>query len=540
MTEDVLTQVPPPVTAVAAAPVEAGFGERAALRILQIGAIAVVAAVSMYNVFELDRFFVPKELVLHVAAFLAGVLALRAISRARLTRVDHLLVLFVGLSVMSALFATNYWLAIRALTISASGVLLFWLGRAIREAGLLRSLLHTLALAVVLVAISSLLQAYGIETNLFSENRSPGGTLGNRNFVAHVAAFGFPVLLIAALSERRRFALGAIGVAITTASLVLTRSRAAWLAYAAVLLITLFSVVVSPNLRRDGRTWRRLVALLAFAAAGVAAALFIPNTLRWRSANPYLESIQRVTDYQEGSGRGRLRQYEHSLLMALRHPLLGVGPGNWPVVYPRFASRNDPSMNDSEPGMTFNPWPSSDWIAMIAERGFAAAIVLALAFFFIATSAVRQLRAAPDVEQSLFGAALLGSVAGAVIAGLFDAVLLLALPAFILWTAIGALWSPPFADVKRVWRIAVIAVVLISGIGAVRSAMQLVSMGIYATDGDRASLERAAAIDPGNFRAQMRLARIGRNKQRCEHARAAHALFPSSAAAAAAARRACE
>ena len=536
MTGEVWTQASEPAVVTAAAPVQAGFGERAALRIVQIGAIAVVVAVSMYNVFELDRFFVPKELVLHVAAFIAGAFAIRAISRARLTRVDTLLIVFLGLSAISAIFSTNHWLGLRALAISASGILLFWLGRAIREAGLLRPLLHALALAVVLVAITSLLQAYGIETNLFSENRSPGGTLGNRNFVAHVAAFGFPLLLLAALSARRRFTLAAIGVSITTASLVLTRSRAAWLAFAAVMLIVLFSVVVSPMLRRDGRTWRRLFVLLMFAAGGVGAALVIPNTLRWRSANPYLESIQRVADYQEGSGRGRLRQYEHSLLMALRHPILGVGPGNWPVVYPRFASRNDPSMSDSEPGMTFNPWPSSDWIAMIAERGFAAAIVLALAFFFIATSAMRQLRFAPDVEQSLYAAALLGSVAGAVIAGLFDAVLLLALPAFILWTVIGALWMPHFADIRRVWRMAVIGVVLISGIGAVRSAMQLASMGIYATRGDRASLERAATIDPGNFRAQMRLARIGRSRQRCEHARAAHGLFPSSSAAADASR----
>ena len=57
-------------------------------------------------------------------------------------------------------------------------------------------------------------------------------------------------------------------------------------------------------------------------------------------------------------------------------------------------------------------------------------------------------------------------------------------------------------------------------------------MDIYATHSDRASLVRAAQIDPGNYRLQMRLARMG-GRARCEHARAAHALFPTALAAAA-------
>ena len=43
--------------------------------------------------------------------------------------------------------------------------------------------------------------------------------------------------------------------------------------------------------------------------------------------------MHNVADYQGGSGRGRLIQYERTLALAIRHPLLGVGPGNWPVEY---------------------------------------------------------------------------------------------------------------------------------------------------------------------------------------------------------------
>jgi len=506
-------------------------------RVVQIGAIAIVLAVTTLNAFDLDRFFVPKELVLHLTAFVAGILAIGALRRLPMTRADLLLLAYLGISVLSALLAQNRWLAMRAVAISASGVLLFWIGRAVG-----RPLLNALALTVVIAAVTSLLQTYGAATRFFSINRAPGGTLGNRNFIAHVAAFGFPLLLLAAMHARRLLP-GAIGTAIVAASLVLTRSRAAWLAFAAVLFVFLAAMLV----RREARAWRRLAAILAVACAGVAAALLLPNALHWRSENPYLESMRRVADYQSGSGHGRLVQYERSLLLAARHPLLGVGPGNWAVDYPAHAPNGDPSLNDSEPGTTFNPWPSSDWIAIAAERGPLAVIVLLLAFAAIALDGFRQLRTS---DEPLFAAALLSMVAGVFVAGLFDAVLLLAVPTFLVWSALGALChpesnegpgglggTPSVATTSRHPTAREIAILLIlaSAAGAAHSAAQLDAMVIYSTHGDRASLLRAARIDPGNYRLQLRLGRAG-GRGRCEHARAARELFPAAQAAVDAAR----
>ena len=55
-------------------PPEANRAERLALRVLQVGAIAVVIVVSTLHIFELDRFFVPKELAFHLTAVVAGLL----------------------------------------------------------------------------------------------------------------------------------------------------------------------------------------------------------------------------------------------------------------------------------------------------------------------------------------------------------------------------------------------------------------------------------------------------------------------------------
>jgi hypothetical protein len=512
-------------------------GQRATRRILGLGALAVVLAATTLNTFDLDRFFVPKELVLHAAALLAGLFAWRALARGGVTRAERLLAAFVAVSALSALFGTNHWLALRALALTASGLLVF---RAARAVG--RPLAGALALAVVAAAVTSLMQTYGLDLDVFSVNRAPGGTLGNRNFVAHVAAFGLPVVLFSALLAARRVAFlrGAVGAALVTASLVLTRSRAAWLAFAAVLLVVIVAMLVAPVLRRDARTWRRLGAMVLVAAAAVGLALVLPNALRWRGRNPYMQTVKRVADYSAGSGHGRLVQYTQSLKMALHHsirgPLLGVGPGNWAVVYPAFAVRDDPSLDQSEAGVTSNPWPSSDWIACLAERGLAATVLLALALLSIAAAGLRQLRRAASVEEALAAMALLGTLAAAGVAGTFDAVLLLAVPALLVWATLGALLQDEAANsaAARWPRMALAMMLLLSAAGVYRSTMQLVVMKAYVAHSDRASLDRASSLDPGNYRLQLRLARMG-GRSRCAHARAARELFPNAAAARAAA-----
>lgn len=511
----------------------ASAADRVALRVVQLGAIAVVVAASTRKVFELDRFLVPKELVLHIAALCAALLLIGRLRRIILNRVDALLVAYLTVSAVSAAIATNSWLGFRAFAVSASAVLMFWIGRALRDAGLGRPLVHGLALAVIVAAGTSLLQTYGVTTELFSLNRAPGGTLGNRNFVGHAAAFGLPMLLFAALSART--AVGSVvasaGAAVTIGTLVLTRSRAAWIAAAAVAVLFALAMLLAPALRRSGRLWLRGATALVLAGAAVAAALLIPNTLRWRSDNPYLESVAGVVAYDEGSGRGRLVQYEHSLRMAAANPLLGVGPGNWPVEYPRYAARNDPSLNPSEPGTTFNPWPSSDWVAFVAERGPLAAAVLGLAIVSIAISSLRRVFQERGAEDALAAVAVIGTLTAASIAGAFDAVLLLGLPALIVWTAAGALWSPSSPGGFRFLRpLALTVVVIAAGAAVVRSTAQLIAMEIYAARDDRASLERAALIDPANYRVRLRLARGWRNG-RCEHALAARRLFPHADAA---------
>ena len=539
-----------------------------ALRVLQIGALASVLVVAPHFAFELDRFYVPKELVLHLTAALAALLMGRRATTLIPTRVDRCLVVFLLAGVVSALLAPNGWNAVRALAISLSGVAVFWSARALREVGLAGPLVAGLALAVVAAAFTALLQAYGLSTDFFSTNRAPGGTLGNRNAVGHLVALGFPLLALAAVETRRasRFGLWSLAALLCVAALVLTRSRAAWLAFAVVLVLLLAGLLVVALRHRTGRVPARFVLLLGTMALGAGAALWLPNALQWRSNDPYRETARSVTNYREGSGRGRLIQYQRSLVMVLHNPVWGVGPGNWPVVYPAHAARRDPSMSGRHQGRTSNPWPSSDVVAFVSERGFVGFLPFALALLLLAGRSLRALWQRANRQEALHACALLALLAGTLVCGLFDAVLLLAWPTLIVFAAAGALWpatSPPAPDEAvapspvpalpaappvppaspaprtRAWQPALALLVLaaVSGGAAFLSASQVAAMALFSGSPDRATLEKAAALDPGNYRIRLRLAQRGPRASRCEHARAAHVLYPHDATAERLARR---
>ena len=513
--------------------------ERAALVVLQVGAVAVVVAAAVYKQFELDRFFIPKELVLHVVATLAALCCLTSARALRLSRVDQLLGLFLAIGLVSSLFATNWWAAGRAVALSLSGATCFWCARTVARAGLARWLIATLALAGVVGALTALLQAYGLRIDAFSLNRAPGGTFGNRNFMAHLCVIVFPALLLSTLraESSRAFGWWSAALAAVGAALVLSRSRAAWLALIACVVVMLAFGYLAVRRARGVIRWRRLPLLLVIAAAGGGLALVLPNTLNWRSDSPYLETARSVVNYREGSGRGRLVQYRNSARMSLHHPVFGVGPGNWAVVYPRFASRGDPSL--ASDGMTANPWPSSDWITFLSERGPAGFALLALAMVALLVDAVRVLRSDTDPERALAAWALLGTVAVLLVVSTFDAVLLLPAPALIAWGLLGAL-SPParprvIVELPTSRRVAAMLLVsILGGLAILRSSRQVAAMAVFESGTGAGRVERAAELDPGSYRIHMRLAEAYARRGSCRnalpHATAAQELFPNAAA----------
>ena len=492
--------------------------------LLALGALAVVLAVTTSPVFDLDRHAVPKELILHVTALFGLAVMLPHWRRVDTGVVEWLLALYVAWSAVSAAFATNHWLALRSFGVTFSGFVVFFMARSARRDGFGWAVVVALAFAATIGALTGLLQAYGLDWDLLRGERAPGGTFGNRNFLAHFTVIAMPVAGVVTLCARRKVVAGAglVALVLLTSAVVLTRSRAAWLA--GFVMLAVVGLSAWRALRAGAIARARASAVAIGLAMGTLAALALPNRLDWRSGSPYRDSIAGLVNYQEGSGRGRLIQYRNTLRLVLHDPVFGTGPGNWMIKYPLVTQPGDPSYSGADPIPT-NPWPSSDWMATLSERGVIGVALLLLFGLSAAVVAFRRLR---DPGHAPYAIAALGILAATFITGLFDAVLLLAPPTLFVFAALGALlpetgvvFARPLETRQR--RVATAAAFGLSLLLAASSSMQFIAVVATQEGRTRAVLERAIRWDPGNHRLHLLLAMRGAG---CGHARAAARLLP--------------
>jgi O-antigen ligase len=515
------------------------MADRTIRTLIQLGVILAVIAALPYKLFELDRYFVPKELVLHAVALLVAVLLLARRRSLSFDLADGLLALFLLWSAASALFATNYWLAQRALGLSVSGAIVFWGARSVAARGSYRPILIAAAIAAVCAAVLSLAQAYGVDTEYFSANRAPGGTFGNRNFVAHIAAIGLPSLVWCTVMARRSFGalLGSLGAAVVAAALVLSRSRGAWLAVAACVVVLFVPMLASRKYWLGAKVGGRFARLVLAATIGAMVAIVLPNRLNWNSESPYLDTARSVVDYKKGSGRGRLAQYQNSLWMAAANPVFGVGPGNWPVEYVEFAHSNDRSL--AEDGTTANPWPSSDWVAFISERGIVPTFAMLGVFAVLFYGSLRRWSELKSGDAVLAQLVLAGTIVATIVVSAFDVVLLLGAPAFLVWSVIGATSGIRHEGREakrspRAWGFAAAGLLFLALVSTARSATQMVSMMTVGRGGMTAGWVNGAEWDPGSYRINLRLADLYYRRGHCTtargYARRAEGLFPHAVA----------
>jgi hypothetical protein len=144
-------------------------------------------------------------------------------------------------------------------------------------------------------------------------------------------------------------------------------------------------------------------------------------------------------------------------------------------------------------------------------------------------------RGGRDAERILTAIALVGTLIATAVVGAFDAVLLIAVPTFFVWTLAGALAPPSDEGViieRRLYAIGLITVLVMGTIAIGRSGFQLAAMAVFSSTSRTTLLERASSFDPGNYRIHTRLAQAYLSRGDCRHAlphaRAAHALYPNA------------
>jgi O-antigen ligase len=412
-------------------------------------------------------------------------------------------------------------------------------------------LLASVASAGAAVAATTLLEHYGVTSGSSLLHRAPSGVFGHRNHAGHFVALTLPAALallrldaegggVASRTRRVARGLGLACALLGGAAIMVTRSRAAWLAAAVCVGVVTASVVWArgewSGARRRG-TWTHRRAGAAWLAAmfvGAVLGMTLPSALDWRTSIG--SSARRMTELDQGSGRGRLLQYATTISIARDNPLLGVGPGNWTVEYPRYATRGDPNLI---PGPASAPrLPLNDWLGTLSESG--APVLLGVAWLALLVAwpaAVALGRARRTGRTRTADVALLSLLAGVVVLGSLDAVMQSPLGPVVVATLVAVLarrTAGVSAPRLPAWagRVGVAAMVAGSLFLATLSARRLSAAMLYGDDPAPAAFRAAAAIDPSDFTAQFfagyAYARAGDCRAAAPYLRAAEALQPSA------------
>lgn len=353
------------------------------LRLLAFSLPLVVAP----NTF--DQFVLPKLVLMGLAIIALAVaygsrLLYQPVLTWKRTPLDLPLLAFIGSAAISTVFAVNWTTALFGtygryeglLTIAGYGAL-FWLSAqilrnkadAIVVLGFMLASAYLVALLTVLQAVFGTLQSSGPLVLCLTR---PYATLGNALPLATFLAMILPAVVgefFSASSTVMRIVL--INVPLVTAiALFLTLTRGSWLGAGVGLLILLYMQL------------RRKAGIVTTVAVFALALVVLPVTTAQAAGsaeNPCLSRVGSLFAPVEGSTAIRLHVWADTIPMIARSPIVGYGPDNFGLVYPRFQT------GDWQPGDLFDK-AHADLLQIAATQGLLglAAQVWLLAALFLA------------------------------------------------------------------------------------------------------------------------------------------------------------
>lgn len=287
-----------------------------------------------YDSYVLPKLVLARLLVLGLAAMLLLRAARDGRIELRRTPIDLPLALFLVSAAISTATAYNVNTAIFGTYSRYDGLLttltyaaLFWLGvQAIRSEEEARALARTAIASGYVVAVVAAVQAIhdsaatGIVTAAM-------GSLGNQNVTGAFLAMVVPLAffeLVESRSVRARVVLGGV-LLMLLACLVLTLSRSAWLGVGVAAAV--LALAARGRLHRFG-----LAGLLAAGAVVVVLAGLAAGGL---NVEKYAE-LRLISAVQPNNWGPRPHIWRDSLDVIASRPVLGYGPDNFGLVYPRY------------------------------------------------------------------------------------------------------------------------------------------------------------------------------------------------------------
>jgi O-antigen ligase len=282
-----------------------------------------------------------------------------------------------------------------------------------------RRLFLGIAVAAALVSLIGLLQHLQLLPFALPIISVPGSTFGNRNMGGEAVAMALPFLLAVLAGSRPpwraaahgdsqaqsagRFWAAACLLLVSLLYLAVTRARGAWIGGAAG--VAAFLAVRRPAVSR------RTLLILFPAAAAVLVAVLLPG--RWQARDsldvkryePAARVVMDAVNPESSVVRTRLGLWRRTLALYRAHPLMGVGPGNFSVLFPLYAEPSAAADGVMSATMVARR-PHNELLERLAETGPLGLAALATLVAVACTTALAIARAerGESIEPGAVGA----------------------------------------------------------------------------------------------------------------------------------------
>lgn len=531
----------------------------ASLALLEVSLILLVTLLPLaYIPTLISLYHLPKQTFLALFAAMVLWLAARSASRQRGTVSLPLLLPVLAYAVITFLSvarAVNPYAGLVQAAQTVTGLGLFWATATVVADDRIRlRLFEWASLTGVVVSLIGIAQVWGLEIPTLIPTGGPGSTFGNVNNAAHYLVLILPVsyMLFFLAREGWETRLWAFAAAVMTTYLVYTGTRSAWagtLLAGLVLLVFFrfkeFSAVAAAWFSRQ-KIWGLAVIFAFVVAMNIAPSVWIPS---WGSSRS--SAVARVAGLtgrvEPTSFKVRIAIWANTLAMFQDHPVLGVGTGNFPVLYPLYARR---VLEDLEIGRGRSVREAhNDYLQLLAETGVLGFLAFAWILLALARRFIRDLAAARGQTSCLIGLAAAFGLLAFLFHAFFDFPFQRAVPASLFWILAGVLWRtseplPVDTPSRRLPSRAVAALVIgmacvatgsaAWGLNALRAEYHF-SRGVWALleekpDESGRALRHAVSLNPFEERYFRILAvydnGTGRYADAVHHIRQALALYP--------------
>ena len=409
--------------------------------------IILLAAVTVPFFFVGFEFSATKTALLSVLAALgAGAFFLSLNHRAEKIGLPSAflpLFLFLALAGLSALGAENRSASGMELAGLAPGLVFFFLAYFSFPPQGFRKLALALTLPVAgisLIGILQFLEILPIGMDRYGA-KDPASTLGLSNFAAEYLAVALLLLAAAGAIRGKIYSRIIIGVSfgLGVSYLLLTGNRAGWVGFLAGLLLLLVLPRVSAFGRKEkpvppppgGRPGlRSLLAPVLITGFVIVVILLTP------AGRKIPERFVSILNFRDPAIHFRILALEEALRMSGDNPFLGVGPGNFSVLEPRYQT---PEMENLYQGLNVDiSRVHNEYLGTIAEMGIPAAFLALIFLGYLLTAIFRSLPESRDQEEFLSRLGITGGLFASLVIALFTFNLHNPASGFIFWVLAGA------------------------------------------------------------------------------------------------------